>query len=374
MGKDTAKDHHSGDAFFVDPWTHFIGGLAARRKGFFKWLGNVETWFLADAIDDIPIEKPLYITGLARAGSTILLEILSRHPDVVTHRYRDFPLLLTPFMWNRYLDRTPRKNDRPAERSHKDGILVTPESPEAFEEVLWMAFFADLHDPETSAVLDETHANPAFNQFYRAHIRKLLMLRNGSRYAAKGNYNITRMRYLLDLFADARFVIPVRDPVWHIASLMKQHRLFCEGQTANPRAVTHLQRAGHFEFGLDRRPVNLGDPAKTQEIISLWENGDEVAGWAVYWGQVHHFIADCLEAPGLNAAAMVIHFDTFCDRPAETLREMLSHCGLSIEEDFIAAEADRIHPPAYYRPQFTDRELAVIERYTAAAARRIFNR
>jgi hypothetical protein len=81
---------------------------------------------------------------------------------------------------------------QPAERSHGDGIAVTSESPEAFEEPLWMAFFEGQHDPSASAVLDRRARCPAFERFYRDHIRKLLAVRGGRRYVAKGNYNLTR--------------------------------------------------------------------------------------------------------------------------------------------------------------------------------------
>src|SRR4029077_17446890 len=95
-----------------------------------------------------------------------------------------------------------------AQRTHRDGIFVTPESPEAMEEVLWMAFFPQIHKPEACNVLDRNTSNPSFEQFYRDHLRKLLLVRGGKRYVSKANYNVTRLEYLHRLFPDARFVIP----------------------------------------------------------------------------------------------------------------------------------------------------------------------
>ena len=65
-----------------------------------------------------------------------------------------------------------------------------------------------------------------FEEFYCNHIRKILLSQGGTRYLAKANYNISRMKYLSKLYPEARFVILVRDPPEHIASLIKQHRLF----------------------------------------------------------------------------------------------------------------------------------------------------
>ena len=108
------------------------------------------------------------------------------------------------------------------ERAHKDRIMVTPSSPEALEEPYWMYFFKGLHQSGKSALLDGSTVNPEFERFYLSNIPKILMLRGGERYLSKGNYNVTRLKYLLKLFPDSRFVIPVRNPVSHIASLMKQ--------------------------------------------------------------------------------------------------------------------------------------------------------
>ncbi|HWA49461.1 MAG TPA: sulfotransferase [Dongiaceae bacterium] len=348
-----------------------LSGLVTRHPGGWIKLGNLETWLTAGVVDPRPVERPIYIAGLARSGSTILLETLARHPEVATHRYRDFPFLFTPYLWNRWLDLMPRPNERPAERSHADGITVTSESPEAFEEVLWMAFFPYLHDPSRSNVLDRSTRNAAFEHFYRDHQRKLLAARRRTRYVAKGNYNVSRLGYLLRLFPKARIIVPVRDPVWHIASLMKQHALFLRGQDGNPKAARHLRRVGHYEFGQDRRPMNLGDPAATEEITALWRSGEELRGWARYWAQVHHFIADALRHdPALRQAVRVVRYEGLCAEPRANIAGLLAHCGLKAEPAFLDAAARRFHLPGYYRPAFNDRELALIADETGAAAAR----
>ena len=156
----------------------------------------------------------------------------------------------------------------PAERAHKDRILVTPDSPEAMEEVLWMRFFPEAHETGKDQVLTDATSNPAFERFYKDHLKKILLVRGGRRYLSKGNYNLTRFAYLLKLFPDARFIVPVRDPRWHIASLIKQHRLFCDEERRDPRILQHMRRAGHFEFGLDRRAINVGDPVESIVVFA----------------------------------------------------------------------------------------------------------
>ena len=215
------------------------------------------------------IDRPIYVSGLARSGSTILLEMLASHPDTATHRYRDSPPVMTPIFWNKAFGKIYDKPVAPVERAHNDRIMVTPDSPEALEEIVWMAFFASCHNPRQSNVLDATTSNPEFEAFYRDHLRKILLIRRGRRYLSKANYSITRFGYLKKLFPDARFIVPVRDPVWHVASLMKQHRLFMKNEERDPRILRYMQRIGHFEFGLDRRVVNTGDAelARSMDVV-----------------------------------------------------------------------------------------------------------
>lgn len=357
--------------FSVPAETHYFSELIARLQALWIHLGRLESDLLLERIQRIPIVRPVYVTGLARSGSTILLELLASCAGVTSHRYKDFPPLYTPYWWNWLLAHLPSKTVQPIERTHRDGMMITPESPEALEEVLWMAFFPRLHDPSVSNVLNEYSQNTAFESFYQDHIRKLLLVRRAQRYVSKANYSLTRLRYLLKLHPDARFVIPVRGPTSHIASLMKQHTLFCEGESRNPRMLEHMRRAGHFEFGLDRRPINPGDDNRVNEIRALWSRGHEVEGWARYWNLIYSYLADELAAsPVVREAALVVRFEDLCARPAEIVRALFTHCDLEEEDNTVSVLASRIGFPTYYKADFSETELAQIERETCETARR----
>ncbi|MES1925881.1 sulfotransferase [Salinisphaera sp. T31B1] len=370
----TARSAPSDDAiagFAVPGWMHRLGGWQYRHPQAAIRLGNFDTRMAADDIADISVTAPIYIAGLARSGTTILLELLAEHPEVGTHQYRDFPPVFTPWLWDRWLARVPQRAETAAERAHGDGIAVTSRSPEAFEEVLWMAFFPKLHDSDRSSVLDRSTRAPDFEAFYRAHIRKLLAIRRAHRYLAKGNYNLMRLAYLQTQFDDARFVLPVRDPVWHIASLMKQQRLFTAGETAHPRALAHMRRVGHFEFGLDRRAINPGDTAAVQHIEKLWADGREVEGWARYWALIYGALDHQIRHDGeLARACLIVRFEDLCHDSSATLERLYSHCGLTISPAQLDEAAARLRAPGYYRPAFEDGELAMIREITAPVAAR----
>ncbi len=351
---------------------HLLGTWVNRHTGLWMWLSDLETRALPEEIRVTPVDRPIYISGLARSGSTILLEMLAAIRDVGTHKYRDFPPIWTPVWWNRFLDHMPRRGEGPVERAHRDGITITPESPEAIEEVLWMAFFPESHDPLRSNILDAATTHLAFERFYREHIRKLLFVRNARRYVSKANYNVARLEYILKLFPDARFVVPIREPASHVASMMKQHALFGRGLEHNPRGLAYLRRLGHFEFGPDRRPINVGEHERTLSVIELWSRGEEVRGWARYWTLVHSYVVARLDADAaLRAAVILVRFEELCAAGAKTMTGVFDHCGLEAEPKVIATQAGRLRYPSYYRPSFSAQDRAVIVEETHETAARL---
>ena len=137
----------------------------------FVGLGNLESRMLAKSLASQRVDRPLYICGLPRAGTTITLQMLSEHPDVVTHKYADFLMPYMPYVWNKVFPKIPVDAMRkPVPRIHRDRIEVTRDSAEMGEEILWEHFFPHIHDESNYSVLDATTSNPAFERFYEEHL------------------------------------------------------------------------------------------------------------------------------------------------------------------------------------------------------------
>jgi hypothetical protein len=360
------------DDFEIGWSRHALSTIVAYTGFLWRWLGRLETEVLRDELDAVDIESPIYVSGLARSGSTILLRVLESHPEVVTHQYRDFPFLHIPYWWQQTLEQQSAGELEPAERAHGDRLEVTRRSPEAMEEVLWMAYFSGLHDASTSNVLDAETTNDAFEDVYRDHLRKLLVARGGSRYASKANYNLTRLEYLLELFDEPRFVVPVRRPVAHVASSLKQHHLFCERLEPGDRGIEHLKRVGHYEFGPHRQPIHTGDETEIEAILEDWEHGRDVRGWARYWSHVYGWVADRMDDhDALRRATRIVRYEDLCDETRPTLVDMLEHCGLGEAAERIADSFEEaISRPNYYEHGFSDEELSIIAEETDGVARR----
>src|SRR5207247_5821247 len=95
------RGHGKESPFYVPPLLHFLGGLVDRHRDFWVWLGNLESRLLSHALPRVPLKMPIYVSGLARSGSTLLHEVVSSHPGVVTHRVKDYPMVFTPYWWRR---------------------------------------------------------------------------------------------------------------------------------------------------------------------------------------------------------------------------------------------------------------------------------
>ena len=343
---------------------HLQSRFFAATSGLWYRLGKLESAALSDELEQVAIQKPVYVSGLARSGTTIVTEMLEKHPDLTSHRYSDFPNIWTPYWRNYLLQKTRREMPVRRERAHQDRIKVSNDSPEAVEEVLWMYFFPQCHAEAEPNTLDRQVSNPQFEDFYRDHIRKLLMVRKSRRYLAKGNYNLGRFLYILNLFPDARFLIPWRNPVNHIASLIKQHRFFLRADASDRRVSKQMALSGHFEFGTHRSAIHFGDDDQYRAITDAWSSGREVEGWALYWAQTYRHLLD--QARGhadFLQSSLFFAYEDLCANPLATIDRITAHCDLDPEVFAQVRQyyCNHLSLPDYYQPEFTREEIGAIE-------------
>jgi hypothetical protein len=131
-----------------------------------------------------------------------------------------------------------------------------------------------------------------------------------------------------------------------------------------------MRRSGHFEFGLDRRPMHLGDPERVQRIMAAWAMGDEIRGLAMYWNMVYGYLARLLASDAdVRASALVLRFEDLCARPAATLHTALKHCALPDADSVVARSAPAVRRPTYYASNLSSEDRATIRDETSTTAR-----
>ena len=317
----------------TDPaqWAHYsrvdkiLHKVAFLHPGLQRVLGSMDQDIFAPKSLPAPAGEPVFITGLPRAGTTLLLEFLAGSGDFASFTYRHMPFVLAPILWEK-LTGGSRKAGEKIERSHGDGMAVDFDSPEAFEEVAWIAFHGkDYIRGDHLMPMDQLPLDEEFSEFLTALSRRLAVTSGdrSRRYLSKNNANIGRLKTLPRIFPDAQILICLRDPVAQAASLQSQHELFLRMHKDDAFARNYMKWIGHFDFGETFKPIRFSDP--------LPQDGEF---WLKYWIDAYSYARD---AAGPNC-----HF--FCyenlrEHPVETLSGLADCLSISDKAGFIANQS-----------------------------------
>ena len=224
---------------------------------------------------------PIFVAGMARAGTTALLRALYAQELFATLTFRDLPFLLAPNIWNRISARF-RNNVKAQPRGQDDGILQGLDSPEALEEAFWRVFdgkryigkrLLRAYDPPIQTLKD-----------YGIYVRLIMLRDGGQRYIAKNNNNVLRLRGLLQAFPDAVIVHPFRDPVQHVGSLMHHFDRAVTLHTKDRSKLSYMNYLAHHEFGLAHRPFSFPNTA----LRGI--DTDDPNYWLGHWIDLHSFL------------------------------------------------------------------------------------
>lgn len=184
-------------------------------------------------------DNNVFVSGLARSGTTILLNALYESSEFSSLSYRDMPFVLAPNIWSK-LSFSNKKNDA-LDRAHGDGIKISEDSPEAFEEVFWMTF-------------DESDKNT--KEQFKKYVGLINHKAKTQRYLSKNNQNIKRLELISTIFPNSKILIPFRNPVQHAYSLLCQHEKFIEYSNKDAFISSYMEWTGHTEFGPNYVPVH----------------------------------------------------------------------------------------------------------------------
>ena len=173
---------------------------------------NVEQFVFLEKDDNFN-DDHVFVAGLARSGTTMLLNAIYQSDQFASLTYDDMPFILAPNFWAKI---SPTKvHGEPQERMHGDGVKVTTNSPEAFEEVFWKTFSND-----------SKNCRELFMNFVSLILKK----NHKTRYLSKNNQNIRRLKVISEYFPRSKILIPFRDPIQQTSSLFFQHKRFVKEQ------------------------------------------------------------------------------------------------------------------------------------------------
>jgi hypothetical protein len=196
----------------------------------------------------------VFIAGLARAGTTILMRSIYTTGVYRSLTYRDMPFVLMPNIWPK-ISRLSRQHKNEAERCHGDRINVDFDSPEAFEEVFWRTMCHGAYIKKH--VLRSHQVSPEVLDKFREYIADVVASAEDSRqtrYLSKNNNNLLRLGCIRKAFPDAVILIPYRDPIQHAISLQRQHEHFTARHDEDRFSLDYMNWLGHHEFGRNHKP------------------------------------------------------------------------------------------------------------------------
>lgn len=247
------------------------------------------------------------ISGLARAGTTSLMNDISKISDFVSLNYANMPFLMCPNYWAKIYK---PKRKKLKERSHKDGIMIGLDSNEALEEFFFKIKANDAY------IKDSYLAEYAISQEdYSDYLdyQSIIKLDNRKIYLAKNNNFILRYNSVREYNDDFIMVILFREPLTHASSLMEKHSEYKILQHEDPFVLEYMNWLGHHEFGENQKPFVFQE---TEEKIHGEKSSLDY--WLKIWINYYNHVLTIS-----HSNTLLINYDSYCKNPTETIESII---------------------------------------------------
>ena len=279
------------------------------------------------------------ITGLARSGTTALLNNFHSTGLFASLSYRDMPFLLAPNIWGkREFFKVKMKN-----RLHDDNLLIGSESPEALDEFFWKVYLKPSYYSANTLPIQELDDWQV--EKYKKYINLVCHAYSKEFFLSKNNNSVLRLRSIIEHNVFNKIFLLFRNPLDHASSLLKLHIKFSEVQKKDGYVLEYFNFLGHHEFGLNQKPFLLNPEA--HERLKMFSKF-ELNYWLLIWFSYYKYISDNF----LNAL-IFIDFDSFClDSKA-----VMDHLFSEIEISFSAALNKKYIPSKYESLNYDEKIL-----------------
>lgn len=254
------------------------------------------------------------ITGLARAGTTSLLNKIVPLGPFASLNYANMPFVLAPRTWARVY--RPKESNL-QERSHGDGVMVGLDSNEALEEVFFKAIMQDSFIDE-HCVQEHELTTEQYQQYldYQRVVRKS----NDDVYIAKNNNFLLRYRSVRAQNPHFTAIILFREPLHHAASLLEKHLQYIEMQHDDSFVLEYMNWLAHHEFGQGHKAFCFDETHDWAQKAEHWP-ADHINHWLALWIAVYSY---AVEIDDVNTH--FISYGEFCSEPTEVVNRILRSC------------------------------------------------
>ncbi|MFC1843332.1 sulfotransferase [Thermodesulfobacteriota bacterium] len=265
-------------------------------------LFGIEKKLFLDKADTTNLGQSVFITGLARAGTTVLMRALYESGQFASLTYDDMPFVMAPNLWQKIASKH-KKTRVKAERAHGDGVEVDFDSPEALEEVFWRTYHGNEYiEKNTLKVHSITKESDELFAAYQALVCKRY---NKQRYLSKNNNHILRIRSLAQSRSKPIILVPFRNPIKQAYSLLNQHLRFLDSE---PFVRQYIGWLVHHEFGATHKPFCFN-----KEIYSNYQT-DTIEYWLERWIDAYKYLLGYLKKQPQNV--IPICYERLCSEPS----------------------------------------------------------
>lgn len=289
---------------------------------FLKWY---ERAILKVDTSDIKIDRPIYLLGLPRSGTTMLQDLICAHPDIAyftntMHAYREAFCAVEDIRKRLNLDFV-------GERYLKDSIEVSPGSPN--EGLLFSAEWAgiDVYSLAFSQV-DISKFSPEHIEKARETLRRVIWSfshEDGKprRFFNKNPGLLTTFTTTGELYPDAKFVHIIRDPRKCANSMLKLYRL----NWSQEEKIRRHQDAG--EDGEVKTFIPYPRVPRLAEYVERW-GADDIRTTANVWNDSISLVDENKHKVNNYYA---VRYEDILANPQVELRKVLEFCELPLIED-----------------------------------------
>lgn len=297
--------------------------------------------FLSSSKPILP--KILFINGLARSGTTALLNHLINSKAGFSLTYLDLPFLFLPNSLKKF--KKNKKISPKTERAHGDQIKINEESPEAIDEIFWKFRLQNRYIHQNTLSVHEISKEDLneYLQFIKLH----LYANDSKVYITKNNNSLLRINSLIkNPSFQANYIFLLRDPLSHANSLLRQHLQFKKLHKEDPFSLTYFNTLGHHEFGGNVKSFDFNQPFLNQMLAEY--DPQSINFWLATWLNYYQY----LDSIYTNQFTL-ISFDDLCKKPEIVLSKLCDKMDLNQEPLSI----DSFVPPNYSNIEGISTEL-----------------
>lgn len=234
--------------------------------------------------------KKIFITGLARSGTTALLNQIFAMDEIASIQYKHMPFVLSPRLSkiiSKYIISSTQELKK--ERLHGDNIYISHNSPECLDEPFWIKennkYFKEPLNSKTILTKDSIDA---YGYFLDKHA-----LMQGKKYIViKNNNNHIRILKLANHLRNSIFIVLFRNPINQSLSLLNTHKRISGFQKKDKYIIEYMNLVGHREFGINQIYFKYDEFSLEKLQNSCPEGNSSINYWIQSWINTYGWLSN----------------------------------------------------------------------------------